>query len=425
MKNIGLLLVQLFMTTHLLFAQDVIVKKDGSTILSKVVEVGSSEVKYKKWSNQSGPLYTVSISELLSINYKNGDKETFDVVQTTDVQSLQMRTVQPDARNAELIQLYNRDYHLTEKTLKDCNAKKEAKGGVLFFKVGESSIMSNEELEMSFVTCTTVHPDPISEGRYMHMRYNILLKNKTDKIIYVDLGTCTRTSNHGEHRVYYTSEDISVGQSSGGGVSLGMGAVTNALGVGGVIGTLANGVSVNRGSEGMVNKSYSQMRVLSIPPYGTSYLTDYKYMESRKETEFRLATYVLAEKAEEFNFYTYGNNKLDTYESSKSCKFFLIQFDRTFKIKRGVVNQGEEKNYIVENSPLVYNYVITYSTVNDFSTYSTLNSTLYVSKIIGTDSKVKSPSSLYWKRWGTDEGMSGYIENYNHNTICGPILFTK
>ncbi len=56
-------------------AQDVIVKKDGTTILSKVIEIGTSEVKYKKFSNQSGPTYSISKSELQTINYENGEKE--------------------------------------------------------------------------------------------------------------------------------------------------------------------------------------------------------------------------------------------------------------------------------------------------------------------------------------------------------------
>ena len=59
-------------------AQDVIVKKDGSTILSKVLEVNKGDIRYKKHSNQKGPTYTLDKSEILSINYENGDKDTFD-----------------------------------------------------------------------------------------------------------------------------------------------------------------------------------------------------------------------------------------------------------------------------------------------------------------------------------------------------------
>lgn len=68
-------------------AQDVIVKKDGSTILSKVVEISDTQVKYKKFSNLEGPTYVVSISELTSINYQNGEKENFESSQATVTQT--------------------------------------------------------------------------------------------------------------------------------------------------------------------------------------------------------------------------------------------------------------------------------------------------------------------------------------------------
>lgn len=59
-------------------AQDVIVKKDSSTILSKVVEINSTEIKYKKWSNQDGPTYVININEVTSINYANGEVDRFE-----------------------------------------------------------------------------------------------------------------------------------------------------------------------------------------------------------------------------------------------------------------------------------------------------------------------------------------------------------
>ena len=72
-----LLVLLMLLCSSIAFAQDVIVKKDGSTILSKVIEIGQSEVKYKKHSNPEGPTYTIKISDLLSINYQNGEKEDF------------------------------------------------------------------------------------------------------------------------------------------------------------------------------------------------------------------------------------------------------------------------------------------------------------------------------------------------------------
>lgn len=423
MKNKNILFVLLSLTSvHMASAQDIIVKKDGSTVLSKVIEIGSTEVKYKKWSNQDGPLYTIAVSELLSINYENGEKETFDATSaqastSQGQQQPQAKALGPDARNAELIQLYNKDYHLSEYAQEKAKNGKAADIGVLFFKVGESSVMSNEELEMSFVTCMTQHPHSDFENVNPHMRYNILLKNKTDKIIYVDLASCVRTSNLGEHRVYFTSEEVGVEQSSGGGVSVGLGAVAGALGVDGAIGAIANGVGISQGSGSSINKSYTQMRILSIPPHATMHLTDFKFFVAKKTSIGYNGKYTLAEKAEEFNYVDWLSYIRDAH---------CLEVTK-LRIPKGTVNQGEERKYVLEESPIVYNYVITYSTVNDFSSYSTLNSTLYASKVAGLHTGTSSVAlrSLWDLMWATEEGMEKYIGNYNHHTICGPVQFKK
>ena len=59
MKKTLFILLSL-MATHL-HAQDVIIKKDDSTILAKVLEVDGTNIKYKKFSNQSGPLTPLAL----------------------------------------------------------------------------------------------------------------------------------------------------------------------------------------------------------------------------------------------------------------------------------------------------------------------------------------------------------------------------
>lgn len=67
-------------------AQDVILKKDNTTILSKVLEITTTEIKYKKWSNQEGPTYSITRAEVTSINYQNGEVERFtDPVANTQI----------------------------------------------------------------------------------------------------------------------------------------------------------------------------------------------------------------------------------------------------------------------------------------------------------------------------------------------------
>ena len=55
-------------------AQDVIVKKDGSTIVCRVVELTDTEITYKKWSDLNGSNYVMERSAASAINYETGKK---------------------------------------------------------------------------------------------------------------------------------------------------------------------------------------------------------------------------------------------------------------------------------------------------------------------------------------------------------------
>lgn len=85
MKRFYLLLLgALLFGTTALMAQDVIVRKDGTTILAKVEKVGETTVEYRKWGNQEGALYTLSIANILSINYENGTRDSFESAASKD-----------------------------------------------------------------------------------------------------------------------------------------------------------------------------------------------------------------------------------------------------------------------------------------------------------------------------------------------------
>ena len=72
------LIVSVLCCVQLSYAQDVIVMKDNTTILSKVTKVSQTEIEYKKWSNLDGPTYTINKSEVSSVNYENGDRDVFE-----------------------------------------------------------------------------------------------------------------------------------------------------------------------------------------------------------------------------------------------------------------------------------------------------------------------------------------------------------
>ena len=79
MKNI-LLFILFICSSNIIKAQDTLSMRSGETILVKVIEVGTTEVKYKKLDNVNGPVFSMLKSDLLIIKYENGTKEDFSSI---------------------------------------------------------------------------------------------------------------------------------------------------------------------------------------------------------------------------------------------------------------------------------------------------------------------------------------------------------
>lgn len=356
-------------------AQDVIVKKDGTTILSKVLEVNEANLKYKKFKNPQGPTYSISLSEIMSVNYENGEKDTFEKINnpikdsSNQMTSTKLIEKSADERNQELISIYNRNYKLNSKEKKKDDY---AKGCVLVFGMKSNSIISNEDLEMKFVR--TNYEDS-------YFIYNINIKNKTDRTIYIDKGNCFRIGKTGDVYCYFdNTEQTTVNSAGSTGGSLGLGSVADVLGIGGVVGQLANGVSIGGESSHSVSKTYSQQRVIAIPPHGNRNLTEEK----------RIKEYERWGKAElfEYNPYVWPHNEDD------------------LGLKRGIVKRGETITFSEDISPYKREYLVTYSTDEFFSSFSTLKAEIYLHQIFGVYAYNFKPENKY-------------IDGIDENTIVG------
>jgi len=115
-----------------IFAQDIIILKNGDDIQAIVQEVETNEVKYKRFDNPNGTNYVLKKSDIFMIRYENGRKDVFagsalpaeKQQQTADMStqselsydngvrqnrakltSEQVRTVMAD--NSKALQLYN------------------------------------------------------------------------------------------------------------------------------------------------------------------------------------------------------------------------------------------------------------------------------------------------------------------------------
>jgi hypothetical protein len=79
MRKIGLSIAITFLTTTFCFSQDVITLKTGEDISAKIVEVGLTDIKYKKFDNIDGPSFTILKSDVLMTRYKNGTKDVYNL----------------------------------------------------------------------------------------------------------------------------------------------------------------------------------------------------------------------------------------------------------------------------------------------------------------------------------------------------------
>lgn len=356
MKKI-LLISFLFMSLNL-FSQDVIVKRDGSTIISKVLEVTQTEVKYKKLSNLEGPLYTIDKANIMAINYENGEKDVFDIIEaqkSDKPQTAKGGIAEPKkGGNEGLIKFYNeKDVQFD---IKEKNKKTYIWAGLL--GVDESSVMESNSLrayilqqQSCLLNTNGYHICPFNGHFYFK------LENTSDRTVYVDLGNTFRVQNNGDTKVYFNSNQISVSHGSGSSVGLNVGSVASALGIGGVVGTLAGGVSVGSNSGSSYTKTYVRDRILAIPPGGMVDLERCEWEHVKGNALYKMENYVYKSYCEGFNYST----------------FYL---DTDLKV-------GEVKTFKYENSPQSFRYTITYSHDADFSNWEALDIKVYIRKMVG------------------------------------------
>ena len=330
----------LFLVTQSAIAQDIIVLKDNSTILSKILEINSTEVKYKKDSNLNGPTYTVNKSKIAVINFENGEKESFELeMKNVDSLPLQCMSDNKSMDNDSLIGMHNKIPKFA--SLK--RSKKKAKKFFPIMAMSENSIISTREIEMRLVPECVADYD--FNNRY-RLKYYIRLRNKTDKIIYIDKAKCFRKDNNDALTPFFDSKQISVSIGNHGGIGT---FINNGMG----------NISAGGGTSNLQTSTYSQQRFIYIPPYSEVNLSEYVYDEIRKLKTVFTKNHKIIFDIETWDFTLYGWN--------------------------GTLHKDEVVECDEVDSPYKTEYHIIYSTDKDFETFSVLNAKLYTKYLVGRD----------------------------------------
>ena len=102
MRRILFLFLISIITIQSAFSQDNIIKKNGDEIKAKVVEVGTTEIKYKKFEKQSGPTYVIEKADVFMIKYEDGQKMYLIPLQKKQRKNQQKQKLQKQKQNQNL-----------------------------------------------------------------------------------------------------------------------------------------------------------------------------------------------------------------------------------------------------------------------------------------------------------------------------------
>lgn len=241
-------------------------------------------------------------------------------------------------------------------TVNAINAKK-ANAVWYFLAKKQNTVSQDSNVNVQYGIYTKFANTDYNLGPYPTMR--IKVTNKTDKIIFVDLGTSYLKKNDIANVIYTpTITSTITGQSVG--IDVNLGSIANAVGIGGMVGTALGGINVggNKGSSNTTT-TYAQ-RIVSIPPKSSIYLEDIPIITPGSEKAF----------GDLFYFKEVGLGK----QKWTGC----------FSYKFNDVESGSIKNYNEENTLFNIGCYLNYSFNENFNKSYGIETTYYVKMLIGS-----------------------------------------
>lgn len=377
LKLFGILSMMLWANQYLI--ADSIVKKNGEVIQCSNVEVTDKYVLYTKEGDTSlykisteevfgvqiGDNPMVSLSELKSDKGSNNQKERDDVRDKVDDNLPKYVEPMPSADNKRLIELYN------NQTISRKGKKPNGKISQWFYAlwaITNNSILADENVEIAFERQIGIYEYIIYPSDCCC--YKIKITNKTRQPIYVDLANSFKVKYNGEAVAYFTNSTYSTSSGKSSGASMNLGAIAGAVGIGGVVGTLASGISVGGGKSGESQITTTEQQVLVIPAYSSAYLPGTKELSGNQIEEIQDSfCFVNQYKKDEFAF---------TFEDLRSK-----EEDIPGNVTDLNIRQWETTEFDYEQSPKRVKRIVTYSTRQDFATYTSLPIELYLSSAFG------------------------------------------
>lgn len=354
-----------------LVAQDRIVTKEGNILDVYNVEIASNYVFYSEQNSADADILKISKDEILMIRFQDGSKKIFAGGNGQETVKEEKKT---EAENENVVKDYSipaeeyemlKDKYRVPVSYVGEPSSKDAKSFYCQFDFCKGAVLADKNIEIELATVcrqadntgnTNAFVGSLSEElmNALDVSLSVTLKNKTDRIIYVDLANSFFVRGD-EASPYYVPTSTSVTGTSGNAVGINLGGITNALGIGGMVGSIANATSVGGGSStSSTTVTYSQ-RFVSIPP----------------KSSFTLDPQLIFLPGKELY-------DLDISQCLESEKFGVYVYLKSLGLKR-----GEEMNWDEDSSPVMVRTFINYSLDSEFKNIGQISTSLYAKKMIG------------------------------------------
>lgn len=368
-------------------AQDIIVKIDGDTLKVYDLKVNAKFITYRETPGKDAPSRRIGKAKVLSVKKRNAKSVIIskpipvpefvpDTVWQTQKVSVEnpaykqqktsnekqkgeiQRSVAPD--NAALVAAYNKNYsgYGNKKPKKEKVAR-----AVAIMGVSAGSILSNEDIEVEILKSSET------------FQYKILVQNKSDNIIYLDLENCFRINNDGTFKAYYSGKQIRQNKKSNSKVSI----------------STKNNTSRPQYIDGRKTITRSTTFTLEDKAQTSQVVKEQKILAIPSKGKVALPPCVSLNDYEEF---------IEEYDA----------FYATLPVAQYPLHVSQVTNIAEQQAPYKNSFIITYSPNKKFETYSTVKFSLYLKKLISLGTRFSK----------FDETL---IHGYDRYTICGKIYF--
>lgn len=373
-----------------LFAQDRVITKKGDVMEVYNVEVSDKYIFFNREKSADSAFERLVKDSVLMIRRQDGSivnlagTEEGTAAGSGDAQAAAAEAPQPEAviltpdmldgqaRQANAASIARMNAPVTFEPKEPSDLKKKA--NCVWFRMGvrENSVLDDGTVSLEIKTgfyeklkSGLKFKEDVELWLAPNPGIQVSVSNKSDRTIYIDLAKCFFT-RMGQSQCYYVPSATSVTSTSGTGVGINAGAVASALGVGGVVGTLASGVNVGAGgSKGSTTVTYAQ-RMLTVPPH-TAVKLDPQFLVGIEDCDIMPGLYYKSfiDQRGTFNF----NFPKDASE--------------------GPLMNGQHFSYDEARSIFPVSALVAYSFSEDCSSSRTLSAHLYLRDVVGLNYNLK------------------------------------